>query len=277
MKEKYRLQKYKTTSAFFCRSESFLLRNESSNNLFWEVAKYFSEDERIWAANLFSNGEIILCAIQTKSGYVLLSTGNKSAVRALATRARKDAPAVRGVLGPTEQCTNFVDAWFGTKAKNSFEKKNFRIYELSNVLGNSCQNSEMGMVRAGSLEWPRIRLWAEAFAKEAIPPISQTATISMARKILDNGNFYILRKNSQSCGMAGFGRSTPNRLVVNMVYVPENQRHRGYAKLIARYMSIIAAKRGYSSCILFSDHKGENLYEKLGGSIIGEFSEVSFF
>ena len=48
--------------------------------------KKLQQDERIIT---LSNGEIILCAIQTRSGYVLLSTGNKSAVRVLATRARR--------------------------------------------------------------------------------------------------------------------------------------------------------------------------------------------
>ena len=66
-------------------------------------------------------------------------------------------------------------------------------------------------------------------------------------------------------------------VVINMVYVPVNERHLGYASKLTHQMSIIASQRGYHSCILFSDYtEKDNLYLKLGCLEVGEFAEISF-
>lgn len=77
--------------------------------------------------------------------------------------------------------------------------------------------------------------------------------------------------------MAGFGRSTPNSLVINEVFVSKEMRGRGYgAKLIAGLM-VEARKRKARNCILFSDYEGSrNLYESLGFRKVGRFSEKGF-
>ena len=77
--------------------------------------------------------------------------------------------------------------------------------------------------------------------------------------------------------MGGFGRETPHIVVINMVYVPVNERHLGYASKLTQQMSIIASQRGYHSCILFSDYtEKDNLYLKLGCLEVGQFTEISF-
>ena len=56
---------------------------------------------------------------------------------------------------------------------------------------------------------------------------------------------YIFRKAGASVGMAGFGRKTPSRLTINMVYVSKEYRHQGYAKKMIFQLINEAKDRGF--------------------------------
>jgi predicted GNAT family acetyltransferase len=74
--------------------------------------------------------------------------------------------------------------------------------------------------------------------------------------------------------MGGFGRSTPNSQVINMVFVPSGLRGKGYAGELITSLVAEAKKRGFSRCILFSDFAGErNLYDRIGFERVGSFCE----
>ena len=93
--------------------------------------------------------------------------------------------------------------------------------------------------------------------------------------MMKKGDLFFLRnERGEACAMAGFGRKTPNKLVINMVFVSRDQRGRGLGKHLVQHMLNEARLRKYSSCILFSDYENpDNLYEQIGFSHISDFVE----
>ena len=80
-----KVQSYKSTKSYIQKSYNFLMANEASNNLFWEVIKNHNSKYKnlSWCANIYENGKIILSSLLTESEYILVSHGKLKAVERL--------------------------------------------------------------------------------------------------------------------------------------------------------------------------------------------------
>ncbi len=249
------------------------------NNLFWEVTSNWQSGKKInWAGNVFLNHKIVLSAIHMASGYLLLSTGKSEAVERLVDYGSIKHWDIKGIMGARESVEEFSLRWqnkseysLGNLTKRFTIFQSFRIPEENSPLGDGT----LEIVQAGELEWPRIRLWATIFADEANPALDRQAAIQMAKSMLKNKSLFLLKEGMQSLGMAGFGRNTPNCMVINMVFTPPELRGKKYASYLVSSMIIMAKKRGFSSCLLFSDYlKEKNLYQAIGFKVAGDFCEM---
>ena len=276
-KAKGKVQSYPNLQSFFEKAEEFLLKKEFQNNLFWEVNRLArKKGMRRWAGNVFMQGRIALSAMITPSSYLLLSTGRQEALLRLLAYGRSKGWKIKGVTGPEESVGLFYENWKGISNSMDRSGKEFTVYSASSRHFSSDPAAPV-IETVQPTSWPRIQVWAMQFARESNPPIQPNALLAVSREMMLCGNLFLLRKDGDPCGMAGFGRSTPNSLVINEVFVPREMRRRGYgAKLIAGLM-VEARKRKVPNCILFSDYLGSrNLYESLGFRKVGRFSEKGF-
>jgi predicted GNAT family acetyltransferase len=184
-------------------------------------------------------------------------------------------------MGAGEIVEEFSSRW---EEKSTLSSKNFTkrfiIYESTRAHNPKIteKSGNLELVQASELEWPRIRLWAANFAEEASPALNREATIMMAKSMLKNKNLYLLRNGIQSLAMAGFGRNTPNRMVINMVFTPPEFRGKKYASHLVSLMIKKAQKNGFSHTLLFSDYlEQKNLYQTIGCKPVGEFCEMKLF
>ena len=89
------------------------------------------------------------------------------------------------------------------------------VMECSADIGQQNQITRLNL--ATEREWPRIWIWAKSFATEVDPQLNQVNTVNLARDMLNAGNLFLLKDQSEyTVGMGGFGRKTPNYLVINM-------------------------------------------------------------
>ena len=268
-----RIQPYPTFFSFKKRSESFWLEEESQNNLFWEES-YFRAgmSSSKWRGNVFSGGNIELSAAITQSSYLLLSFCEIEKIDLLIRYFKRADIKVSGVLGPAPAVARFCRG-ANLESTPSPKVKKFRILEKSSSQG--FEMDDWKLQRVGDREWPRARIWAIQFVEDNMIFSNPTPTISLAKKMMEKGDLFFLRnERGEACAMAGFGRKTPNKLVINMVFVSRDQRGRGLGKHLVQHMLDEARLRKYSSCILFSDYeKPDNLYEQIGFSHISDFVE----
>ena len=108
-----KVQKYSTLTGFMEKTENFLLKNEVSNNLFWEALRglLLRSSQPAWFGTIMNNGQIELCGIRTSSNYLLLSCGKKSSIDHLIKYAKAKKWKLNGVSGPEKSSLFFANQW----------------------------------------------------------------------------------------------------------------------------------------------------------------------
>lgn len=260
------------------KSEKHWLKNESLNSLFWEFSeKNHSLSYPEWMGNVFKNNEIKNSALISKSSYLFLSTGLLAGAEQVAKYLVRKKIMVNGVFGPTRVVGSFLQEWerLTARVSSSFTKR-FYIFESSPQ--NYPLGVETSLVKATEKEWPRVWLWAKAFAMESSPQLDIHKSIQMAKNMQKNGQLYLLKdKEGQTKGMGGFGRSTPNALVVNMIYINPDDRGQGLGQDLVGKLIHSSRSKGYSRILLFSDFlEPTNFYRTMGLQEKGMIMEKSF-
>jgi predicted GNAT family acetyltransferase len=273
-----KVQTYRNLASYFGKAESFLLENEFKNNLFWEVMRMIRrKGGNTWAGNVFLNGKISMSGLIIPSGFLMLSDGAKEASVRLANYGRGQKWKIKGVTGPDKSVLEFSREWREGMDEESSEKKEFTIYSVScREFMKRAKPTSLKVVKTSS--WPRVQTWTRIFANESNPPLDTNTLLSVSREMMLRGTLFILKKEGiGSCAMGGFGRSTPNCLVINEVFVPKNLRGMGYGEELISGLVEQARERGFTHCILFSDFVGrQNLYDRIGFEKVVKYSELTF-
>ena len=277
-----KVQKYCTLVGFMEKTENFLLKNEVSNNLFWEALQgsVLHSSKPTWFGTIMNNGKIELCGIRTSLNYLLLSYGKKSSIDHLVKYAKVKKWKLNGVSGPEDSSLFFANQWLNGKSDKEEGRKDFLIFEsprrTSKWKGKIKEKNILKIV--GASEWPRARLWALQFAIESTPKLSGSAVVAMAKEMKKKKSlFFFLNDQMKSCGMAGYGRETPSFNVINLVYVPKEMRNQKIAQRLILELTQLSRVGKKKRCILFSDYlKSGNLYESIGFKLISKYCERKF-
>jgi predicted GNAT family acetyltransferase len=276
-----RVQSCRSLSRFLIKTESFLLENEVVNNLICEVLLEVEKKSKSiqWAGNILENGKILLCAVLTSSNYLLISSASISSTHHLIRFIKRKKWKIKGVSGPSNVSLYFSNKWIGYQKVQVKSRRNFSIYETKHKLKYIDNDKLFSIKKVGDNEWPRARLWAMKFALESTPKLNRTAIVNMAKSMMKEGNLFFLQKSGLgSCGMVGFGRNTQNYKVINLVYIPIDDRGKMYAQNMMVRIVELAHSKYHKKCLLFSDYTGEeNLYENVGFHFKVEYCERIFF
>jgi len=277
-----KVQSFKNLSGYINKSEDFLLKNEVSNNLFWEVLEELKKKTTSthWAANVMHAGNIKLSVIRTPSNYLMLSRGDKLACNHLLNYLKKKNSDIFGVAGPALLSLSFYRDWMKSISGQSQPEKNFLIFKSTSKTLRLKDIGDHGFTLkiVGDREWPRARLWALQFARESSPELCGTELVASAKKMMRARSlFFLHKKDSRSFGMAGFARQTRNYKVINLVYVPAEHRNRGVGKNLVLQLLNQAKTEENKRCLLFSDYSGDkNLYLEMGFRLESQYSERAF-
>lgn len=250
------------------------------NNLFWQIIQNREKaTTEKWSGNIFCDGKISLSALHTPSNFLLLSHGSLNAAEVLAKYGTKQKWNLNGVSGPKDLVNHFIQC-NGTRGQNmkASSKRVFKIFQTNiNIKTSFSDDYQLSHVR--SIDWPKVRIWAQQFALEADYTMDLTSVVQMARQMNTAKKLFILTDyQNHPCAMAGFGRSTDRYQVINMVYVPKSLRGQGIGEALVVHMSNHAKEQGYEQCLLFSEWTGSrNLYEAMGCKKIGTFMEYDLF
>ncbi len=101
----------------------------------------------------------------------------------------------------------------------------------------------------------------------------------LSERMLGCEDLFVWEETNELVSMGGFGRETPNGLVINMIYTPINRRGRGFAGALASGLLQEASRRNKEFCCLYSEFSSsirQNLYERIGFRLAGKFSEQAF-
>ena len=185
--------------------------------------------------------------------------------------------SLQGATGPVDEVDAFADAWEKASGICPGRSRSLKIYEIApqNDSVNALEASDR-MRLAEETDRELVHDWAISFAAESPSPMDPSTLVELAETMRAKGNLF-LWEDGEPMSMAGFGRSTPNGLVVNMVYTPVERRRLGYASALMAGLMVEARQRGAKLCCLFSEYGGKrNLYERIGFREVGTFRERAF-
>ena len=273
-----KIQSYLSYQAFAARAEKFWLKEEAMNSLFWE----FSEKKRSgfkpkWMGNIFHKKRVIGSALITEASYILTSMSDRNAIEHLVKYLIPQNITLKGITGPQHEVKNFAKLWNQQNAAINLNVTQSFSVLLSPAKFSSVHSSSK-IVKVSNLEWPRVLVWAKAFANESNPKLNQHQTIKLAKQMKEDGQLFVLKNiHGQTQAMGGFGRFTPNASVINMVYVNPEKRKRGVATDLTLKLLEYSKASGYEKSILFSDYLMDgNLYKNIGFLEKGLIQEIAF-
>lgn len=273
-----KIQSYQSYQAFAARAEKFWLQEEAMNSLFWEFSdKKISSFKPKWMGNIFHNQLVIGSALITEASYMLTSISDQNAIEHLIKYLIHKNITLKGITGPQFEVKNFAERWNEQNTALVLNvTKSFSV--LLSPAKFSSVHSSSKIVKASNLEWPRVLVWAKAFASESNPKLNQHQTIKLAKQMKEDGQLFVLKNiYGQTEAMGGFGRFTPNASVINMVYVSPEKRKRGVATDLTLKLLEYSRASGYRKSVLFSDHLMDgNLYKKIGFTEKGLIQEIAF-
>ena len=273
-----KIQSYQSYQSFAARAEKFWLKEEAMNSLFWEFSeKKISGFKPQWMGNIFHEKRVIGSALITEASYIFTSISDRNAIEHLVKYLIQKNIFLKGITGPQHEVKNFTECW--NEQNTEFCENVIQSFSvlLSPVKFSSVYSSST-IVKVSNLEWPRVLVWAKAFANESNPKLNQHQTIKLAKQMKEEGQLFVLKNiHGQTQAMGGFGRFTPNASVINMVYVNPEKRQQGVATDLTLKLLEYSKATGYKKSILFSDYLVDgNLYKNIGFLEKGLIQEIAF-
>ena len=273
-----KIQSYQSYQSFAARAEKFWLKEEAMNSLFWEFSdKKISGLKPQWMGNIFHEKRVIGSALITEASYILTSISDRNAIEHLVKYLIQKNIILKGITGPQHEVKNFTECWNEQNTEFCVNVIQSFSVLLSPVKFSSVYSSST-IVKVSNLEWPRVLVWAKAFANESNPKLNQHQTIKLAKQMKEEGQLFVLKNiHGQTQAMGGFGRFTPNASVINMVYVNPEKRQKGVATDLTLKLLEYSKATGYKKSILFSDYLVDgNLYKNIGFLEKGLIQEIAF-
>ena len=278
----YRVKPFSDWARFLKQAKPLLLEREVESNLTWEVGRVSADQAgltRPWSAWLVLDGKKpVLSALPSVTEYLILSAGHPGACAALADFLSAKSHSLKGVSGPEPVSEVFADAWAEQTGKVSNLGASLSFY-LASSDPEFASEVAGGMRLARVDEGDKLRGWAIDFVADSAHPMDPRVVTRLSENMMGRRDLFVWEASGEVVAMGGFGRETPNGLVVNMVYTPRNRRGRGYAGALTSGLVCEANARGKRFCCLYSDFSSsvrENLYERIGFQRIGDFAERSF-
>ena len=273
-----KIQSYQSYQSFAARAENFWLKEEAMNSLFWEFSeKKISGFKPQWMGNIFHEKRVIGSALITEASYIFTSISDRNAIEHLVKYLIQKNIFLKGITGPQHEVKNFTECWNEQNTEFCVNVIQSFSVLLSPVKFSSVYSSST-IVKVSNLEWPRVLVWAKAFANESNPKLNQHQTIKLAKQMKEEGQLFVLKNiHGQTEAMGGFGRFTPNASVINMVYVKPEKRQQGVATDLTLKLLEYSKATGYKKSILFSDYLVDgNLYKNIGFLEKGLIQEIAF-
>ena len=273
-----KIQSYQSYQSFAARAEKFWLKEEAMNSLFWEFSeKKISGLKPQWMGNIFHEKRVIGSALITEASYILTSISDRNAIEHLVKYLIQKNIFLKGITGPQHEVKNFTECWNEQNTEFCVNVIQSFSVLLSPVKFSSVYSSST-IVKVSNLEWPRVLVWAKAFANESNPKLNQHQTIKLAKQMKEEGQLFVLKNiHGQTQAKGGFGRFTPNASVINMVYVNPEKRQQGVATDLTLKLLEYSKATGYKKSILFSDYLMDgNLYKNIGFLEKGLIQEIAF-
>ena len=262
----------------------FLLRDEADNNVMlgmlhrrlaaFRNGQQLDKGEPPLFCSVIDNGKVVGAASQTPPYGLNLTRMPSTAINAVVEALAKHAVQLYGAHGPSEISAAFAAAWTARKGVVVTRRKPLFFYKLSSPLFPKAAGgvAKIATMKDLDLLWN----WERAFAEELQLP-TPDGQAEIAHKIATKTTF--VWHSDTPVATAGFRHITDTCARIIGVYVPPEQRRRGYASAVVHAVTKHVLGLGLSNVFLFTDAGDEApniVYTRLGYVRVGEYADYRF-
>lgn len=274
---------YTDPHQFAIQADPILERNEDVYSLFYGVLESIKSGsyQNPFMAVLEKEGKV-LALLQMTAPYplniiIVEEDSIESIIDELVARLREEAVAISSVIGVKQVAFHFASKWTNVEAT---ERKvvNEGIYRLDTIQ-TDLTYSEGHWRNAVDKDVALIAKWYILFEIDAkLPPTENDVVQKQVEVFIQNNEVFVWEVDGRVVSMMKKARPTKHGVTVSMVFTPEDERKKGYARSLVAKVSAELLKE-YEFCILFTDlanPTANKIYREIGYQQITEFAHVEW-
>ena len=276
-----KLISYTDPTPFAMKASPILERNEDVYSLFYGILESIKvgDYQHPFMAVLEKGGRVA-ALLQMTPPYplniiVVEEEHVTSIVDELVVQLREQSVSIPSVIGVKQVAFDFASKWTN-REEASLEAVNEGIYRLDQIY-SKLPYSEGDWRYANKRDASLIEQWFTQFEIDAkLPPTPTDLVQQQVAAFISDQEVYVWEVDGQVVSMMKKARPTKHGVTVSMVFTPESQRRKSYARSLVAKVSAELLKE-YDFCILFTDlanTTANKIYQEIGYKQIVEFAHV---
>ncbi|PFJ08073.1 GNAT family N-acetyltransferase [Bacillus cereus] len=243
----------------------FLEKNEQENNLILGVLQVVQEP--IFMAVAKRGEEIAVVFLQTVEKQMIVATSEiaEEDIVELAKELTKVYPDIPGFIGNKKVIQKLAEEIAILEQKKIVVEMEQGVYELKRV--KKKWNKDEIFRTINSDELPLIEKWIYQFCEDVKLPTTKEEAKQTAHTLITTNRLFGLEVGGKLVSVAAKTRPTTNNITVNFVYMPKEERKKGYASNCVAALSQRMLDEGYKTTTLYTDlanPTSNKIYQEIG-------------
>ena len=210
--------------------------------------------------------------------YAVDNLTSNEAISCLVEGIMKNDVPMPGVITENKLGMAFAKTYSEATGKEYRINKNMRQYVLTDVNPEISITGKLRLSRKEDMAF--LPYWKEGFQHDCFShPAVPKSDPEPYHYLINTGRLYIMENDGIPVSMAMINREMQNVCGVSNVYTPPYFRGKGYASSCVAELSRIILKKGYKSCVLYTDldnPTSNSIYQKIGYKPICDSCEILF-
>jgi hypothetical protein len=270
---------YKDIKEYFSKVESFLLQNESENNLQLGLASRLVKKPAEATAPIYlvveENRVVIGAAIRTDMKRPFnFSKMNKAGIDCIIDYLHSKKIEIRGCHSEEDASLYFAETYCDKVNKMFSIVMHQGIYELNKLI--MPPTNDLKIIPATIDHYDVVYNFVKGFTEDCFPnePFNENDCIKSTEQHIERGNYYLLKnKYGEFISAATNNRQTENSGCISWVYTPKNYRGNGFGSLVTALVTREILNSGKKFCNLFTDLSNptsNGIYQNIGYKLIAK-------
>lgn len=277
-------KKFEDAHEFAEKAESILTEREDVYSLFFGVLQAIKAGvyEDPFMATIEEDGEVLALFQMTSPHPLNIILVDEDRMEEILDLAIQSLIALEieivSIISLKSWANRFAEKWEVKTAKSSKVLMDQGVYRLDQV-DETLKESSGAWRFANERDCPLIGNWYNLFEKEAgLPVTSKEDVRSRVEKFVKEREVFLWIDKGKVVSMMKKSRPTKHSVTVSLVFTPQEERRKGYARTMVAECSKELLK-DYKFCVLYTDMMNptsNKIYKEIGYKKIADSVQLGF-
>lgn len=277
-------KRFEDVHEFAEKAEPILVEGEDVYSLFFGVLQAIKADvyEDPFMATIEEDGEVLALFQMTSPhplNIILVDEDRMEETIDLAIESLMTLKVeVTSIISLKQWANRFAGKWDTKTGQDHQVLMDQGLYRLDQV-DETLKESSGGWRFANERDCPLIGNWYNLFEKEAGLPVTSTEDVrNRVEKFVKEREVFLWIDNEKVVSMMKKSRPTKRGVTVSLVFTPQEERRKGYARTMVAACSKELLK-DYKFCVLYTDMMNptsNKIYKEIGYKKIADSVQLGF-